>query len=1283
MSGESRANPQLPSGTVTLLMADVEGSVRLWESNPDGMRRAVDRHDELVSRIIRAHNGVVPKEQGEGDSFVAAFTRALDAAECALEIQLACSKENWPTDVDIRLRMGIHTGDVQLRDEGNYFGAAINRCARLRDLAHGGQILLSQSTHNVVVDHLPKDAGTTDLGIHQLRDLDRREHVYQLSHLELQSEFPPLRTLDKVPGARPAAATESVRPLIGRARELAALDAALDDATSGRGNLLLLTGDPGIGKTRLAEELVQHARRRGGWVLWGSCAEAGGAPAYWPWTQVLRNISGEIGVETVRAWAGETAPVLASLVPGLGELSPLPGATAGDEARFQLFDAVAGFLDRAAGTRLLVLVLDDIHAADRASLLLLHFLGRRLRDMRLLVAATSRDLEVERDPELAELIANIARLGRRLPLGGLEAEEVAVLIEQATGAPPSAEMIESVMASTGGNPFFVDEVARLLAAGQTMTVPSGVKHTVRQNLALLPAAVQETLATTAVLGREFRLEHLASLTGQDEEELLALLDEAAAARMLRQDSVVPARFEFAHALIRETLYEGLGQRMRQRLHLAAADHLESLYGGLDSGSHLAELAHHFTQAGHQKAVDYSVRAAQHAMSQLAYEEAAGIYERSLKMLAPAEDLRRFELLLARTEASVAAGGRLEDAVREALQIARRLNRPDLFAKAAMHYSLRPDEHVAALDEALARLGEDEVALRAEVLSVMAGRLRATVQFERVIATALEAIRLARQAGHRRVLASALAAYFQGLQGSHELKERRVAGEELRAVAEELRDPELIPLAYNAAVSDCLAAGDVVGLDQALERFAEHAAAARRPMWAQVMVFWRATRTLLDGRLADAEPLVLQQLAMVRTLGLFPPPYVAQLFHLRREQGRLADVEAEVADMTERYPIFPWPQRLALLHLDLGRPDDAGKIFEHLAARDFSDLRQDNLTFSLPLLCELAWALGDSPRADLLYERVLPYEGQCFLASGAGAYCTGSVARYLGQLNLTMGRLDDAVARFEEAVTMHTKMGARLLLAHTECDLAVALRARGSKADIERADQLTQKAQAKTDELGLVLVGRRLENLDAGLQKPKRTAAPPANASFLREGDTWAINFEGHSARLRHSRGLELIARLLSAPGREFHVLDLEQGAAGGGVRAKDPSSELVIDAAGSAGAALDAKAKADYKRRLDELEEEIDQAALNNDEERRAKAEEEKEFLLAELRAAVGLGGRDRPTSSAAERARVNVTRAIRSGLARITEHHPTLGEHLAVTVRTGNFCSYTPDTRVPIRWNT
>src|SRR5277367_4414071 len=177
----------LPTGTVTLLLADVEGSTRLWETQPGEMNVAVARLDQMLSHVVAAHHGVRPVEQGEGDSFVIAFARAADAVACALDLQRA------PL-APIRLRIGINTGDVRLRDEGNYIGPTINRTARLRDLAHGGQTVLSGTTEPLVVDQLPPGVSLTDLGTHPLRDLPRPERVVQLRHPDLRNEFPPLRT---------------------------------------------------------------------------------------------------------------------------------------------------------------------------------------------------------------------------------------------------------------------------------------------------------------------------------------------------------------------------------------------------------------------------------------------------------------------------------------------------------------------------------------------------------------------------------------------------------------------------------------------------------------------------------------------------------------------------------------------------------------------------------------------------------------------------------------------------------------------------------------------------------------------------------------------------------------------------------------------------------------------------------------------------------------------------------------------------------------------------------
>ncbi len=231
----------LPTGTATLLLADVEGSTRLWETQPEVMTAAVARLNQTVSEVIAAYGGVRPVEQGEGDSFVAAFTRASDAVACALELQRA------PL-APIRLRIGVHTGEVQLRDEGNYAGPTINRTARLRDLAHGGQTVLSGATEVMVVDRLPPAAWLTDLGTHPLRDLPRPERVVQLCHPDVRVEFPPLRT-PKTIGAHnlPVQLTS----FVGRAAEMRDVCQLLAD-----NRLVTVTGAGGAGKTRLAVEIA-------------------------------------------------------------------------------------------------------------------------------------------------------------------------------------------------------------------------------------------------------------------------------------------------------------------------------------------------------------------------------------------------------------------------------------------------------------------------------------------------------------------------------------------------------------------------------------------------------------------------------------------------------------------------------------------------------------------------------------------------------------------------------------------------------------------------------------------------------------------------------------------------------------------------------------------------------------------------------------------------------------------------------------------------------------------
>jgi class 3 adenylate cyclase len=242
----------LPTGTVTLLLADVEGSTRLWETQPEEMRAAIARLDEALRDLIEIHRGVRPVEQGEGDDFVLAFARVSDAVACALAMQRA------PL-APIRLRIGVNTGEIQLRDEGNYIGPTINRTARLRDLAHGGQTVLSGATESMVIDHLPHDAWLTELGMHALRDLPRPERVVQLCHPDIPNEFPPLRTANTVVKQDLPAQLTS---FIGREKQIEDIRQTLAD-----NRLLTLTGAGGVGKTRLALQIAASTNERTVWYV--------------------------------------------------------------------------------------------------------------------------------------------------------------------------------------------------------------------------------------------------------------------------------------------------------------------------------------------------------------------------------------------------------------------------------------------------------------------------------------------------------------------------------------------------------------------------------------------------------------------------------------------------------------------------------------------------------------------------------------------------------------------------------------------------------------------------------------------------------------------------------------------------------------------------------------------------------------------------------------------------------------------------------------------------------
>jgi DNA-binding SARP family transcriptional activator len=450
---------------------------------------------------------------------------------------------------------------------------------------------------------------------------------------------------------------------VGRASELAELAAGLQDALAGRGRLFLIQGEPGIGKSRLADELMILARARGATVLAGRCWEAGGAPAYWPWQQSLRAYVRRAEQGALRRQLGEGAADVARIVPELRDLFagiPEPEPYESEAARSRLFGSTASFLVSAASVKPLVLVLDDLHAADEPSLMLLRFVASALADSRLLIVATSRDL----DPALTEL--GRGPVGRPIHLSGLDEQEVGELAEATAQAEAARRLSAELYSATKGNPLFVLETVRLLAAEHLLsgaTEPTAIPQTVREAIGLrlryLSGECRRVLSLASVFGHDFGLvglERVADYTGID--KLVAVLDEAIAARVAEEISGAVGRLRFGHALMRDALYEEIPAVHRERLHRRVGEVLEGLYSG-NPEPHLAELAHHFSlavpAAAPDKAIDYAKRAGDRAVELLAFEEAARLYGLALDLLDVAPDARlRGELLRSLGEAQAYA-----------------------------------------------------------------------------------------------------------------------------------------------------------------------------------------------------------------------------------------------------------------------------------------------------------------------------------------------------------------------------------------------------------------------------------------------------------------------------------------------------------------------------------------------------------------------------------------------------------------------------------------------------
>ena len=903
---------------------------------------------------------------------------------------------------------------------------------------------------------------------------------------------------------------------VDRQRELAELRARLEDAFSGRGRVVLLAGEPGIGKTRTADMLATYAGLRGARVLRGRCHEAPGVPAFWPWVQIIRAYVQDRDPETLLRELGVGATYIAQLVPEVCERLPLAPTPVlePEQARFRLFDGVTAVLKNASRAQPLVIVLDDLHWADTPSLLLLQFLARELHAARLLVVGTYRDVALGRRHPLSVTLAELAReqSSWRIPMRGLGQRDVARFIEIAAGRPPPADLVAAVFKESEGNPFFVTEFVRLLAAeghlGRTepptawrVSIPQTIREVIGQRLARLSADCNGVLTIAAVIGREFDLEVLERASDLGGERLLDTLEEAVAARVLTELPASPGRYSFAHTLIRENLYEELGATRRLRLHRRIGELLESTYGA-KVGAHLAELAYHFfasAQAGEAgKALDYARRAGDRAMALLAYEEGARLYELGLKaadLEEPTDERLRCDLLLALGEAWRRAGDsdKAKKTFRQGTALARKLGAAEQLARAALGFAWWQDtevvdEHeVGLLEEALAALSEGDSVLRARVLGRLAVALYYGGSRERRASLSLQAVEMARRVGDTATLAYALNCRRLALWGPESVEERLASATEILALAEQARDAELALESRCWRVGALLELGDIPAADREIAAHAEKAAELREPLYLWFSARWKAMRALLDGRLEESERLAQEASVVGERLGpLAAHGYFGQLAYLRWAQGRLEEVVPLVREAAEQRPELPaYRCGLVSFYSELGWEPDARREFEGLAVHDFADLAKDAMWFSSVIgLAEACAFLRDARRAARLYELLSPY-AERNVVIGLGTFCLGSAACYLGHLAATMGRWSQAEAHFDLALALNAKMGCRPWLAYTEHDYAAMLLDRDAPGDRRKALALRDRALETGQKLGM----RRLTEKALALKVKAHGLAP--------------------------------------------------------------------------------------------------------------------------------------------------------------------------------------------------